>query len=89
MAVESVYISDHEEKHAPPSSPVLKVSAFTGGHVMGDPEREYMKPVVYLAVGDFDEASYEDHFASSRERQVAVDLDELMNALIAVGVLVK
>lgn len=82
MALQSVYIEKDDENEAPPSR-VLKASFFPGGYTTAD---EYMQPVIYLAIGDFQESTYEDSFQSSEDRQFSVGLIDLANALGALGV---
>lgn len=81
MPLQSVYIERSDEEFGPPEQ-VLKVSFFAGGH---GPSGEFMQPVLFFAIGDYDEGTYEDSFKSSEGRQFAVDLKDLFYALGALG----
>lgn len=82
MTLNSVYMQCDDESEAPPSR-VMKVALFSGGHAAFS--ATYMPPVVYFAIGDFDEGTYEDSFTSSADRQFSVTLDDLIRTLVGLG----
>jgi hypothetical protein len=66
--IDRIYILDHEERHAPPTSNVLEVV------LSGD--------IVFLTLGKRDETYTERNFeALSKESEIAVPLVDLANAL--------
>jgi hypothetical protein len=86
MSLQSVYIERDDEDVAPPAT-VLKLSYFEGGNVLGTDE--WMDPVVYFAIGDYDERTFDDSFTSDEKRQFSVTREDLLRALIALGVIDK
>jgi hypothetical protein len=84
MAVHSIYIEKDDESTAPPER-VLKLTYFSGGHNIVT--REPMEEVIFLAIGDFDEGTFEDSFKSSEDRQFSVRVEDLMRGLIGLGVI--
>lgn len=77
----SVYIEKDNEDKAPPER-VLKVSFFSGGKSVTG---AWMDPVIFLAIGDFNEGTYDDSFKSSADRQFSITLEDLLRSLQALG----
>ena len=77
-----VILEREGEQYAPPSK-VMKV-AFSNGFAMPD-SGEWQEPIVYFEIGEFDEDTYHTDFRTDESRQFSVTLDDLLDALIAIG----
>lgn len=81
--VHEVILERDDENEAPPST-VLKVTYFQGGTTT---DGETMESVLYLAIGEYDEGTYESSFKSSAERQFSVNMEDFLRALTGLGAL--
>jgi hypothetical protein len=79
----SVYIEKDDNNEAPPTR-VLKVSYLPPGK---DTHGEDIEPVVFFGIGSFNEGTFKDVFESPAEQQFSVTVEDLMRALIGLGVI--
>ena len=82
--VQSVFLELDDEGYAP-ASKLLKLAYFPGGYVKGTGEP--LEAVVFIQIGDYDEDTYGFDFKSSESRSFSVEKEDLLRALIALGVL--
>jgi hypothetical protein len=83
MPLNSVYI-EHYDENVPETS-MLKLSFSPRGNEVGS--GKYMPPVIFFAIGERDESTYEDSFKSSADQQFGITREDLLRALIGLGVL--
>ena len=86
MATHAIYLERDDERHAPPST-LLEVAFSPAGYVGGDPSGTPMDATVFLAIGSYEEGTYERKFVTSEDQTFAVKLDDLVAALIGLGAL--
>ncbi len=88
MPLQSVYLERDDNDESPPSK-VMKLSYSEGFFMRGQPQTEenWTPPVVWFAIGDYEEGTYEDNFRTDEPRTFSVTKEDLMRALIGLGAL--
>jgi hypothetical protein len=84
--IHDIYIEQEGEEYAPPGK-LLRVGLNPAARIGGKPDGEFMPATIFLAIGDYDEATESNTFKASLDQQFAVEAEVLVKALIGLGAL--